>query len=169
MCSLIKYFGVLLIRFNFTFFNSSFRAYLLGDLLLWSDSGAMQAVFSTPLRLTAPLIPKCCNLIRHCFPQVLTVARINVSVSCSVSPMGERPFPSSPPSFFLERTPMSCQGSSSIPHSSGYVILSVLGLIFSINYVTAGASYCLRAYFPVPKRSQETYDACQQYLLSPGH
>ena len=36
---------------------------------------------------------------------------------------------------------------------------------FLINYITAGASYCLRTYFPDPEESQETYDACQQYLL----
>ena len=44
-----------------------------------------------------------------------------------------------------------------------------MSLVFLINYITAGTSYCLRTYFPGPNESQETYNARQQHLLSPSH
>lgn len=155
----------------FFFFISSSCAYPLGALLLWSGSGATQAMFSAHLK--ARPILECYNSIRHCLPQALTVARTNGSVSYLVLSMGERlgPFLFSLPSFFLEKIPALCQGSSSILHFSGYVFLSHMSftLVFLINYITASASYCIRTYCPGPKGSQETYNARQQHLLSPSH
>jgi hypothetical protein len=51
------------------------------------------------------------------------------------------------------------------PSISAEAFILSIKLFFLINYITAGTSYCLRTYFPDPEESQETYDACQQYLL----
>jgi len=117
--SLVKevcFFECYLIRFGLIFHYSSFCAYPMGALLPWSSSEVMLVGFSTHLRATPILVYL--SLINCCFPLVLNTAKTNGSVSYLASPMGDRPFLLYPQFCFLEKIPISCQGSSSIPHSS---------------------------------------------------